>query len=151
MPCWVAPSVAAELLKVSVPELMDLVDRGEMEMKEHGGFEFINIGERSEMKCERPSTYTSVTREEQDALMGRDELTETLDIARMRLQSASTRRRRPYCRLSNSERTRGPTSLALHSASITPVAPRGRPSRATARTRCSSGTLRTAVRSRRPR
>ena len=91
MPCWVAPSVAADLLKVSVPELMDRVDRGEMEMKEEGGFEFINIGERSPES--RPSTFTVVSREEQDALMGRDELVETLDIASMRLRSAASRKR----------------------------------------------------------
>ena len=93
MACWVAPSVAADLLKTSVPDLMERVDRGELEMKEQGGFEFINIGESDIAKADRPSTYTIVTREEQDALMGRDELVETLDIGRMRLQSAATRKR----------------------------------------------------------
>ena len=93
MPTWVAPSIAADLLKTSVPELMERVDRGDFEMKEQGGFEFINIGDSEEVKAERPSTYTIVSREEQDALMGRDELVDTLDIGRMRLQSAAHRRR----------------------------------------------------------
>jgi hypothetical protein len=93
MACWVAPSVAADLLKTSVPDLMERVDRGELEMKEQGGFEFINIGESDVVKADRPSTYTIVTREEQDALIGRDDLVETLDIGRMRLQSAATRKR----------------------------------------------------------
>ena len=95
MPCWVAPSVAADLLKMSVPQIMELVDRGEFEMKEEGGFEFINIGERSAPApaAVKRETFTVVTREEQDALMGRDELMETLDIGARRLQSAALRRR----------------------------------------------------------
>jgi hypothetical protein len=93
MPRWVAPSIAADMLKTSVPELMERVDRGELQMREEGGFEFINIGEAPSQPVERPSTFMLVTPQEQDALMGRDELMETLDIGRMRLQSAATRRR----------------------------------------------------------
>lgn len=93
MACWVAPSVAADLLNTTVAELMERVDRGELEMKEQGGFEFINIGESESVQADRPATFTIVTREEQDALMGRDELEESLDIGRMRLQSAAQRRR----------------------------------------------------------
>ena len=93
MPRWVAPSIAADMLKTSVPELMERVDRGELEMREECGFEFINIGNTSPQPVEQPSTFTLVSKDEQDALLGRDELMETLDIARMRLQSASQRRR----------------------------------------------------------
>ena len=93
MPRWVAPSIAADILKTSVPELMERVDRGELDMMEQGGFEFVNIGEQSPTAAERPATFTVVTAEEQDALMGRDELMQTLDIGRMRLQSAAGRKR----------------------------------------------------------
>lgn len=93
MACWVAPSVAADLLNTTVAELMERVDRGELEMKEQGGFEFINIGESESVQADRPATFTIVTRAEQDALMGRDELEESLDIGRIRLQSAAQRRR----------------------------------------------------------
>jgi hypothetical protein len=92
MPRWVAPSIAADILQVSVPQLMERVDRGEFEMREENGFEFVNIGNRSHA-TERPATFSIVSKEEQDALMGRDELMETLDIASMRLRSASQRRR----------------------------------------------------------
>jgi hypothetical protein len=80
------------MLKTSVPELMERVDRGELEMREECGFEFINIGNASP-EAQQPETYKIVTQEEQDALAGRDELMQTLDIASMRLRSASQRRR----------------------------------------------------------
>ena len=86
MPCWVAPSIAADLWKISVSEILERVKRGEMETKQEGPFTFVNIGERTK-SAPRPPTFSIVTRAEQEALEA------AMDITSIRLQAANTRRR----------------------------------------------------------
>ncbi len=92
MASWVAPSIAAEIWKMSVSEIQDRVKRGELASKEEGGFTFVNIGAADENSSTpariTPPTYSIVTREEELALH------ETMSITHAR-EIISKSRRRP--------------------------------------------------------
>lgn len=55
---WVSASIAAEILRTPVAEVLQRVKQGELEMKAEGGFEFINLD----------TTYCLITPDEQAAL-----------------------------------------------------------------------------------
>src|SRR5688572_2236064 len=67
MPCWVAPSLAAELWHIALGELMRRIESGEIPVRNEDGFLFVDVapyGPRVERHnlppAERPPTFTPI-------------------------------------------------------------------------------------------
>lgn len=110
MPCWVVPSIAADLWGVPVAQVMARVEAGNLSSKTDAGFLFVDVmGGGNDQQSGSAETYTLVTRDEADALAAptpaevdedyldphHDEQTETFaarDWQRVRAATGRTRR-----------------------------------------------------------
>ena len=91
MASWVSPSVAADMWKMPVSEILARADRGELMTNEEGGFTFVNVDSMPVNSAGKsrltPPTFSMVTKLEELALL------ESIDIATARRIVAQTRRR----------------------------------------------------------
>ncbi len=76
---WVSPAIASEVMRLSITEVMNRVNRGELETLLEGAFTFINLD----------TTYCVVTPEERAALVD-----EPINLANIR-ENVAIQRRRP--------------------------------------------------------
>jgi hypothetical protein len=66
MPCWVAPTLAAELWHIPLPELMRRIESGEIPVRREDGFMFVDVApygarvERPIPPHERPDTFVTI-------------------------------------------------------------------------------------------
>jgi len=109
MSCWVVPTIAAELWGVSVQHVMDGLKRGDIPSKNESGFTFVDVAPESpkletprKLRPPPPPTYTVVTHEEIEALIGDTQSEESDDEATINLgdwrearRSAGQLRQRP--------------------------------------------------------
>ncbi len=76
MPCWVVPTVAAEIWGIGVDQILMKIEAAELEVRHENGWLFVDVAPGGEIamptsKLPRPQrmrTYTMVTREEENAL-----------------------------------------------------------------------------------
>jgi hypothetical protein len=69
MPCWVVPTLAAELWGVSVETILDGIRDGSIPSRNEGGFVFVAAYQDVASKAARPPTFTVITQQELHALM----------------------------------------------------------------------------------
>jgi len=77
MSCWVVPSVAAELWGCSIDAVLSGIRHGHLPTREDGGFTFVDVAPNSPRietpllpRISPPPTYTAVSPQELEALMG---------------------------------------------------------------------------------
>jgi hypothetical protein len=99
MSCWVVPSVAAELWGVAVHQILEGVQGGTIPSKEEAGFTFVDVAPNSPkldapkpLRPPTPATYSVVTPEETEALIGEPE-GDMGDWREARTQNGQLRRR----------------------------------------------------------
>ena len=75
MPCWVVPTVAAEMWGLPVSAVLEKIQRGEYPTRTENGFTFIDVARDSPtmdaptvLRPPNPPAYTSVTGAEMEAL-----------------------------------------------------------------------------------
>ena len=92
MSCWVVPTIAAELWGVSVQHVLDGLKRGDFPSKNESGFTFVDVAPDSpkvetprKLRPPAPPTYTMVSREEIEALIGDTQSEESTDEATINL------------------------------------------------------------------
>ena len=82
MPCWVAPTLAAEIWRIPIEQLMRRIESGEIPVRREDGFLFVDVapyGPRVERPNhppgERPATYVTIdtVEEPEPAVMVTDE------------------------------------------------------------------------------
>ena len=67
MSCWVAPSLAAELWRIPLDQVMQLIHDGKLASREDQGFTFVDVAPATKYQSpamlrpeERPTTFTAV-------------------------------------------------------------------------------------------
>jgi hypothetical protein len=74
MPCWVVPTVAAEIWGMSVDQILMKIDAGELDVRHERGWMFVDVAPGGEVitpvrrlpRSERPRTYTVVAEDDGD-------------------------------------------------------------------------------------
>ncbi len=86
MPCWVVPTIAAEIWGVSVEHVLQRVRSGSLPCRLDEGFMFVDVMSADEAcssvvpSDERPPTFTALSEAEVDALAA-DECDEVIEAA----------------------------------------------------------------------
>ncbi len=68
MPCWVVPTIAAEIWGVSVDHLLQRVRDGNLAYRVDEGFMFVDVQPPPQPKVENPPTFTVLSQAEVEAL-----------------------------------------------------------------------------------